>query len=173
VRTIVLLGLRGAGKSTVARELARMLGREAVDLDAAIVERAGKPIPRIFAEDGEETFRRLESEALDAALARRCILAPGGGAVLRDRNRDAIRCSKAFAVYLRAKPETLAARVEADRENVRPPLVPGGPLAEARALLAVRGPLYEELAHLTIETDALDAAAVSEKIRAALESPPS
>ncbi len=173
MRTIVLLGLRGAGKSTVARELALALGAPAVDLDAAIVERAGKPIARIFAEEGEERFRALETVALEAALERPCVLAPGGGAAVRDRNRDAIRRSGAFAVYLAARPETLAARVEADLANVRPPLVAGGPLAEARALLAARERFYRELAHLTIETDGLSPLEVSERIRAALESPPS
>lgn len=172
MRTIVLLGLRGAGKSTVARELARALGADAIDLDATIVERAGKPVARIFAEDGEERFRALESEALEAALARECVLAPGGGVATRDRNRDAIRRSRAFVVYLAARPETLAARVERDTANVRPPLVAGGPLAEARALLAARERFYEELAHLTVETDLLDPVAVSVVIRDALESAP-
>jgi shikimate kinase len=167
-----LVGLRGAGKSTVAGELARALGLPVADLDARIVERARKPIPRIFAEDGEERFRELESDELEVALAAGGVLAPGGGIVTRDRNRDALRRSGAFVVYLAARPETLAARVAADVANVRPALVAGGPLAEARALLAAREPRYRELAHLTVETDELSPVAVSERIRAALESSP-
>lgn len=158
MRTIVLLGLRGAGKSTVARELSP----SAIDLDALIVERAGKSVARVFAEDGEAHFRALESEALEAALTRGGVIATGGGVVVRDRNRDAIRRSKAFVVWLTARPATLAERVERDSENVRPPLAPG----------PAREPLYRELAHFTIETDELDPRAVSEKIREALESAP-
>lgn len=164
MRTIVLLGLRGAGKSTVARELAGRTGLEAIDLDREIVARAGKPIPRIFAEEGEERFRALESEALRVALGVECVLAPGGGCVLRPENRDAIRRSGAFVVYLEARPETLAARVAADTRNERPPLVAGGPLAEAKALLAVREPFYLELARATVETDALTPSEVATAI---------
>jgi shikimate kinase len=164
VRTIVLLGLRGAGKSTVARELARRTGAEVVDLDREVVARAGKPIPRIFADEGEEKFRALETEALKSVLGKECVLAPGGGCVLRAENRDSIRRSGALVVYLKAKPETLAARVAGDEENERPPLVPGGPLAEAKALLVAREPFYLELARVTVETDELTAAQVSERI---------
>ncbi len=174
MRTIVLLGLRGAGKSTVARELAPSLGSRALDLDAAIEERARKSVARIFAEDGEDRFRALESEALAAVLASGapCVLAPGGGVVVREENRAAILGSGAFVVYLAARPETLAARVERDAGNVRPALLPGGPLAEARGLLARRDALYRELAHLVLETDELAPGAVSVRIREALESPP-
>jgi shikimate kinase len=163
VRTIVLLGPRGAGKSTVARELARARGVAAIDLDARVVERSGKPVERIFAEDGEARFRELESEALEAALREGGVLAPGGGVVVRDRNRDAIRRSGAFVVHLVARAETLARRIERDRANVRPPLAPGPP----------REPHYRALAHFTVETDELAPEAVSARILEALESAPS
>ena len=168
MRTIVLLGLRGAGKSSVARELARALGREAVDTDDLVAERARKSIARTFAEDGEARFRELEAEALRDALARRSIVAPGGGAVTRPENREAIRDSGALVVYLRARPETLAARVEADAASAatRPALAPGGPLAEARALLAAREAHYLGLAQLVVETDGLTVSEVAGRVLA-------
>jgi shikimate kinase len=172
VRTIVLIGLRGAGKSTVARALAPSLGVEAVDLDRAIVQHAGKSVADIFEEDGEASFREAESMVLESTLLRPCVLAPGGGVVLRETNRELIKRSGAFVVYLAGRPETLARRVEEDTETERPPLVPGGPLAEARALLAIREPFYEELAHLTIDTDGLTPESVSDVIQAALRSAP-
>lgn len=174
MRTIVLLGLRGAGKSTVALELAQGLAAKAIDLDRVVEQHAGKSVARIFADDGEDRFRALESEALARALAGAGprVLSPGGGVVLQGENREAIRRSGAFVVYLAARPETLAARVERDTANARPPLVPGGALDEARALLARRDALYRELAHLVLETDELDPMAVSVKIRQALESAP-
>jgi shikimate kinase len=153
----------------VARELARRLGCEAIDLDPLIAARAKKSIAAIFADDGEGRFRELETEVLREELSRReaRILAPGGGAVLRQENRELIRESNALVVYLAARPETLARRVEKDATTTardRPPLVPGGFLAEARALLEKREPVYRELAQVAIETDALSLTDVAERI---------
>jgi shikimate kinase len=169
VAIIILLGLRGAGKSAVGRELGRTLGWPCLDLDRAIVERAGKPIARIFAEDGEPRFRDLEAAALARALAAPpgdVVLAPGGGVVLREENRRAIRDSRATVVYLAARPETLAARVETDLATGRPALVPGGALAEARALLLAREGFYRELATRVVETDTLSVPDVAARVRA-------
>jgi shikimate kinase len=172
VRTVVLLGLRGAGKSAVARELAARLGLEAVDLDPLVAARAGKSIAAIFAEHGESRFRDLEAEELRLALEKpgHRVLAPGGGIVLRPANRARLAASSALVVYLAAKPETLARRVEADPATARdrPALAPGGALAEAKALLAAREPLYRELSHATIETDSLKIAEVVARVLALL-----
>ena len=113
---IVLLGLRGAGKTAVARELARRLGVPAIDVDALVAARAGKPVARVFAEEGEARFRDLEAAALREALVATeagGVVSPGGGALLRPESRLAIARSGVHAVYLRARPETLAARVGA------------------------------------------------------------
>lgn len=89
---IVLAGMPGSGKTTVGRELAALSGKPFVDLDAEIVKRAGKPIPDIFAQEGEGAFRDLETEVLKEACARGGqIIATGGGAVLREENRAAMR----------------------------------------------------------------------------------
>lgn len=172
MRTIVLLGPRGAGKSAVARELAATLALEAVDLDALVVAAAGKSIARVFAEEGEPRFRDLEADALASVLALpgARVLAPGGGVVLRPANRERLAASGALLVYLAARPETLAARVEADAGTAasRPALAPGGFLAEARAILAAREPLYRALAHATVETDALAVGAVAARVAALL-----
>ncbi len=92
MKNIALIGMMGCGKSTCGRRLARRLGRELVDTDAWIVERAGKPIPRIFAEDGEKAFRDLETEACRALAGRTgLVIACGGGLVLRPENVSLLR----------------------------------------------------------------------------------
>lgn len=87
VRNIVLIGMPGCGKSTVGRNLARVLGKEFIDVDQVITERAGKPIPEIFAQEGEEAFRTLESRITREAGARTgCVISTGGGVVTRNEN---------------------------------------------------------------------------------------
>jgi shikimate kinase len=167
-RVIVLLGPRGVGKTTIARAVAARLGRPAVDLDAEIERAAGKTIAAIFAAEGEPGFRDLESRELASALAREDapVIATGGGVVMRVENREEIAQSRAFVVYLGARPETLAARIQADPESarLRPQLVGGGWLEEARRLLEQREPLYLALAAVTIETDALTAEEVAARV---------
>ena len=86
-RNVVLIGMPGSGKSAIGRALARRLGKEFVDLDRMIVERAGKPIPEIFAQEGEDAFRELESRAVREAGSRTgCVLSTGGGVVTREEN---------------------------------------------------------------------------------------
>ena len=152
-RAVCLVGLRGAGKSSVGAALARALGRPFLDLDRAVEDRAGRTLRELFADEGEAAFRALESEALREALRLlpTAVLATGGGVVLDPDNRAALR--GAHVVYLEAPPELLAARVEADPQSAadRPALHPQGPLAEARALHAARDPLYREVATLVVD----------------------
>lgn len=153
---ICLIGYRACGKTTVARLLAERLGIESFDTDDVIVERALKPIARIFAEEGEPAFRSLESAVLAELLGReRVVLATGGGVPVREENRTLIRTSGAFVVWLTARPETIARRIAADvhSRSTRPALTDLPPEDEIRALLTRRDPFYRELADLTLETD--------------------
>lgn len=149
-RPLCLVGLRGAGKTSVGAALAERLGRPFVDLDRALERRCGRTIPELLAE-GQAAFRQREASVLRFALAfltgseRGVVIATGGGVVLSPQNRALLR-EAAQVVYLRAAPEVLAARVAADEAEERPALVEGGPLAEAQALLAERDPLYREVA---------------------------
>src|ERR1043166_7259093 len=88
----VLIGMMGSGKTTVGKLVAERTGMEFIDLDETIVERAGRPIPAIFELDGEEAFRRMETDALREALsATHAVIATGGGIVTRAENRRLLR----------------------------------------------------------------------------------
>ena len=151
---IALVGLSGAGKSSVGRELAARLNWAFIDTDALIVQAATRPITRIFAEDGEAAFRELEHAALRQALTHPySIVATGGGAILRPDNRSLLR-QLAFVVWLDAPTTTLVDRLRSHHEE-RPLLATGDPVSRLDELRAVRAPLYEETAHLTIATASL------------------
>ena len=147
---IFLVGLMGAGKSTVGRILARRLGKRFVDTDHEIEKRNGVTIPVIFEIEGEEGFRRREQELLaDLAQEKDLVLSTGGGIVLKPENREVLR-NHGFVVYLNARPELLAERTKHDR--TRPLLNVEDPLTRLRELHAVRDPLYREVAHAVVET---------------------
>ena len=147
---IFLVGLMGAGKSTVGRILARRLGKRFVDTDHEIEKRNGVTIPVIFEIEGEDGFRRREQEVLaDLAQEKDLVLSTGGGIVLKPENREVLR-NHGFVVYLNARPELLADRTKHDR--TRPLLNVEDPLTRLRELYAVRDPLYREVAHAIVET---------------------
>ena len=147
---VFLIGLMGAGKSTVGRILARRLGKHFVDTDHEIEKRNGVTIPVIFEIEGEEGFRRREQELLaDLAQEKDLVLSTGGGIVLKPENREVLR-NHGFVVYLNARPELLAERTKHDR--TRPLLNVEDPLTRLRELHAVRDPLYREVAHAVVET---------------------
>lgn len=152
--TIVLIGYRGTGKSTVARLVAQRLSQAVVDSDVEIEKRAGKTIKLIFEEDGEPRFRELEVEVIrDLAQQANIVLALGGGAVMRDENQDAI--AKAQVFWLRAAAQTIHARVALDAKtnDQRPKLTSGGGITEIKTLLALREPVYEACADFVVDTD--------------------
>jgi len=155
-KNIVLIGFMGSGKSTVGRELHHRLGYPLVDMDHVIEQRAGKPITAIFAEDGEEAFRDLETKLLEEMNdpdAPRRIISTGGGVVGRERNRDLLR-HLGYVVWLHAPVAVILDRTARNRE--RPLLHTDDPAARIAALMDLRKPLYQESAHLKVETAGLD-----------------
>ncbi len=148
---LALIGYRGAGKTTVAKALARRLGWTWMDADEALEQHHGLSIREIFARHGEPVFRDWEAERLKELLrGQRVVLALGGGVVLRPENRAALRA--ATVVWLTAPPELLLARINADPTTGarRPNLTARGGLDEVRELLAQREPLYRECADYVV-----------------------
>ena len=140
----------GSGKSTVGRQLSRRLGRPFFDSDHLIAQRLGCSIREYFAREGEAAFRDVEEQVLrELAQGPAAVVATGGGAVLRQANRDALRAG-GQVIYLRSSPEELYRRVRHDTQ--RPLLQVADPMARLRAMHAERDPLYREAAHFQIET---------------------
>lgn len=168
---VFLIGYRGSGKSTVAAALSQQLGWPWLDADAELERRAGKTIKQIFDDQGEQAFRDLESAIVaDLAARDRQIIALGGGAVLREQNRQAL-AGRGKIVWLKATPEALLARIDADQTTAarRPNLTTHGGLAEIRKLLADRTPIYEACADLTIGTEDTTPAEIARHIIAAIK----
>ncbi|MBK9941820.1 MAG: shikimate kinase [Kouleothrix sp.] len=163
---IALVGLSGAGKSSVGQLLAARLGWPLADTDALIAEAAGRSVPQIFAEQGEAYFREREAAALGLALAGGpAVVATGGGIVLRPANRALLR-ARAFTVWLDAPIDTLVARLRS--HDQRRPLLEGDPAARLAALYAARAALYAEVADARVATEALPAEDVAELVLQAL-----
>lgn len=155
-KSIVLVGFMGSGKSTVGRALHQRLGYPLVDMDQWIEQRARKSIAAIFADEGEQAFRDMETsllEELDEPAAPRRIISTGGGVIGRDENRVLLR-RLGYVVWLHAPMDVILERTAKNRE--RPLLHTDDPAAQIAALMAARKPLYEEVAHLRIETAGLD-----------------
>jgi len=149
-RSVFLVGLMGAGKSTAGRLLARRLKRTFYDSDHEVERRCGVKIPVIFEIEGESGFRARESAVLDELTALRdVVLATGGGAVLSEANRRML-VSRGTVIYLHAQPAALYERVRQDKN--RPLLATADPAARLRELYVVRDPLYREVADLVVET---------------------
>ncbi len=160
---IVLIGFMGAGKSTVGRWLSRKLSRQLLDTDAMIEAGAGMTISEIFATRGEEAFRAAETEVLTGLAARRqpVVISTGGGLPVRAENREALR-KLGCVVYLRVKPETVCERLAGDHS--RPLLAGDDRQRKVESLLAQRGPIYEETAHLTVDVDGRTPEMIGEEI---------
>ena len=158
---ITLTGFMGSGKTTVGRVLADALGCPFMDLDDLIVKKAGKTIPEIFAQDGEPAFRQLEARLLRQTVEKytenTVVLALGGGAVTTSASATLLH-EKTVCIYLRATLETLLQRLSG--ETASRPLADDA-MAER---LAAREPLYEETAHVIIDTDGLAPDEVADEI---------
>jgi shikimate kinase len=165
-RSIVLIGYRGTGKTAVARLVAQRLGWLGVDTDEQIERRSGMSIAEIFQRNGEDAFRDMEVEVIAELVQRpRCVLALGGGAVMRQENRQAIsQCG--HVVWLRARAETIQQRIGSDpaSRSQRPNLTPRGGLGEIRRLLSQRTPVYEQCADQIIDTDGKTPEQVADEI---------
>jgi shikimate kinase len=149
-RSLILVGMMGAGKTTVGRMLAQALGFEFVDADRELETRSGALIATIFSVEGEDGFRRREAALLDELSQRPgIVLATGGGAVLNADTRRRLH-ERGLVVYLRASADEIHRRTRNDRS--RPLLQTADPRAKIAELLAQREPLYEATAHLTFQS---------------------
>jgi shikimate kinase len=165
---LALVGMMGAGKSTVGALTAGRLGWRFVDVDEEVCASSGSSVAELFASRGEPEFRKLEAACLAEALAGGgdTVVAVGGGAVLDPGNRRLLH-DKATVAWLRAAPPTLAARV--DDDGTRPLLRKGGGSEAVLSTLdAERRPLYEEVADLVVDVDGLSPAQVVDRLCAAL-----
>jgi len=165
---IALIGLSGAGKSTVAPLLAERLGFGCVDLDEAVAGAEGAPVSEILTSRGEDAFRELEADALRAALeagdaSPGAVVACGAGVLTREENRALLR-GRAYVVWLDVTPETAALRLEGTAASTRPLLRGGTVAARLRELWDERRALYEEAAAASVQTDRLTPAGVAEAI---------
>lgn len=149
-RNIFLVGLMGAGKTTVGRALAKRLGLRFVDSDHEIEERTGATIPLIFEIEGEESFRRREADVIrDLTEEEGIVLATGGGAILSPENREYLK-AHGTVIYLRASVNSIMHRTSNDRS--RPLLQTADPRKKLEELSVQREPLYTEVADIVIDT---------------------
>ena len=165
---LILIGFMGCGKTSVGIRLSFMMKRSMEDTDAMIERRTGRKISEIFAEDGEEAFRQMETELLREMAGKRknLILSAGGGTPVREENRLLLK-QLGYVVYLRIKPETVYQRLRNDTS--RPLLQCEKPQERIRELLAKREALYEAAADLIVDVDPLDVEAVAVKVQKAYE----
>jgi shikimate kinase len=163
---VVMVGLMGAGKSTVGSLVAAATGRTFVDVDRVIVARTSKTVRELWEEGGEPAYRQLESEVVLDTLARSgdVVLAAPGGAVLDPAVRAAL--GPAFVVWLRADPATLAARVRHDDHR---PLLGRRPVEVLTSMATERAGLYDSLADLVVDTDGRDAVTVADAVLGELD----
>lgn len=155
---VYLVGLMGAGKTTIGRSLAKRLNLDFLDSDREIEARTGVTIPTIFEIEGEDGFRKREAHMiLELAQLSGRVVATGGGVVLRQENRSNLRAS-GFVVYLNVPPHTLWERTRNDRN--RPLLQVADPLLKLKELYAERDPLYREVADLVIDSSRINAQGV-------------
>jgi shikimate kinase len=165
-RHLVLVGLMGAGKTTVGERCAERLARPFVDTDDVVEAMARRSVRDIFSEEGESMFRALERDAVrdSTSSPAAAVIACGGGAVLDPDSRRHLRTS-GTVVWLRAAPSVLAERVDADGAE-RPLLVPRGAVVTLERLAVVRAAAYEAVADVAVDTDGRS---VDEVVDAVLE----
>jgi len=165
---VFLVGMMGAGKTTIGRLLARQTGKEFIDSDEEIQRRTGVTIPHIFDVEGEAGFRQREAAAInDLVKHDNIVLATGGGAVLSEENRVALQ-QNGMVVYLKSSVHDLWQRTRHDRN--RPLLQTADPRAKLRELYEQRDPLYTQVADLVVNTGKQSAHNLVHKLQQELES---
>jgi shikimate kinase len=164
---LVLIGLMGAGKTTVGLECARRLGRTFVDTDDVVTAAAHMTVEDVFATAGEARFRELERTVVADVCAspEPLVIACGGGTVLDGENRRALRAA-GVVIWLRAPAATLLARVG---DGSARPLLRNDPAGALERLERLREPTYEAAAHAGVDTDALAVEAVADRVLSAFE----
>jgi len=165
---IFLVGMMGAGKTTVGRALATRMKREFVDTDRLLVDRTGVPVATVFEIEGEDGFRRRESAVLQEVCEQdERVVATGGGIVLSEENRRVMRES-GTVIYLRARLESLWERTRHD--SSRPLLATPDPRGRLEELLSQREPLYRQAAHIVVDSGPQSATTLVNRVLAALRS---
>ena len=165
-KNLFLIGPMGAGKSAVGRQLARLLHLEFVDSDEEIESRTGVDIPFIFEKEGEEGFRKREVKVIDELTQREgVVLATGGGAVVDADSRSRLG-ARGFVVYLYTSVQQQLDRTQRGRS--RPLLENGDKETVLEELMAVRDPMYREIADLTVDTDGRRVQTVAREIHESL-----
>ena len=161
-RNIFFVGPMGAGKTTIGRQLAKQLKRDFYDSDREIEQRTGVSIPLIFELEQEEGFRKREQAMIDELTQlENIVLATGGGAVLAPENRNHLS-TRGYVIYLYAPISQLLRRTSNDKN--RPLLQTDNPRQKLEQLMAVRDPLYREVADTVIKTDNLPVKQVVKQI---------
>lgn len=147
---IFLVGMMGAGKTTIGKAIAREMGKTFIDSDVEIQKRTGVTIPHIFDIEGESGFRQREAGVIQELVRLdNIVLATGGGAVLNEENRAALRAN-GVVIYLKSSVHDLWQRTRHDRN--RPLLQVADPLARLKELLEQRDPMYTQVADLVVPT---------------------
>ena len=161
-RNIFLIGPMGAGKSTIGRQLAQMLGMDCIDSDAGIEERAGAAIDWIFDVEGEEGFRKREARIInELTQGQGIVLSTGGGSILSKENRNVLS-ARGIVIYLETTVDKQFERTQRDKK--RPLLQTENPRQTLEELAKIRNPLYEEIADIVLQTDEQSAKVVASNI---------
>lgn len=164
MENIILTGYMGSGKTTVGKLIAKIMGYTFIDTDEMIAVQEGRSISEIFATDGEQTFRDLETELLKRFIKdqrERLVISTGGGMPVREENRQILK-QLGRVVYLKASPAVIHDRIKDDTE--RPLLQCADPLKRIEEMIAARGPLYEDGAEIVINVDGLTPSEAADEV---------
>ncbi len=165
MKNIILIGYMGCGKTTVGKNLARICGYTFLDTDEWIEQQQGRSISEIFATDGEEAFRVMETQCIRTLIDEKLngyVISTGGGMPVREINRKLLK-KLGKVIYLSVKPETVYERIKGDTK--RPLLQCEDPLAKIRDMIAMRAPAYRDGADYTVRVDTLKQHTVALKIK--------